>query len=164
MPPETPPSQVEPRRMFPAPPPVSEDETLTVSGDTWELTVPSTVERKQARAEALVFAGFDSTEKRLFLLIRKEVNGDSATGLTTFVTEVKSDFGNSGFSPVSETKGTINGVSFVKIEGFKAPLVLHNWMLVKSGRGYLFACGGIMTQAAAHAAVCGRVADSLKLK
>lgn len=160
-----------PTPVQPPPPVVVEPEpepepsnTVTVSGDTWELTVPSSVQRGRARNPSVVFAGLDNGEKRLFLLVRKEVKGDSAEGLKTFVDEVTSDFVESGFTPTVKDKGTINGVPFAKLEGFKPPIVMHNWMLVKSENGYLLACGGLMTQAASHAEVCSKVAASLKLK
>jgi hypothetical protein len=163
-PPEAPtPVQPAPKPV-PLPEPEPEDDSTVVVGDTWELTVPSTVDRKRTRGDALVYAGFDPTAKRLIMLVREEVNGDSATGLTTFSTTVKSSFKDSGFNVISETTGTINGVPFIKVEGFKPPIVLHNWMLVKSGQGYLLGCGGIMLQAAEHAGVCSKIAASLKLK
>ena len=151
------------------PPPTVPDEpepsnTQTYSGDTWELTVPSTVERGRPRNPHVVFAGVDESEKRLILPVRKEVKGDSAADLNELYEDVKSDFTESGFIPTSEEKGTANGVPFRKIQGFKPPMVMHNWVLVKSQNGYLLACGGLMTQAARHVEVCSNVMRTLKLK
>lgn len=160
-----PPEAPTPVKPVPAPPaPEPEDESQTFSGDTWELTVPSTVMRGRARNPEVLFAGIDQAEKRLILLVGKEVKGDSATGLVSLTNEVKADLKDNAFVTISELKGTVNGVPFTKIEAFKPPVVMHNWVLVRSEVGYLLACGGLMTNAASHADVCSSVARSLKLK
>lgn len=153
--------------VLPPPVPVEEPEQPDVqkfSGDTWELTVPSSVSRGRARNPNVVFAGLDNSEKRLILLVRKEVKGDSAADLNELYTEVKTDFMESGFIPTNEDKGTASGVPFKSIQGFKPPVTMYNWVLVKNEHGYLLACGGLMTQAARHAEVCSGVLRSLKLK
>jgi len=151
----------------PAPPPEPVDDSQTFAGDTWQLTVPSTVERKRTDDENLVFAGTDSSEKRLILLVREEVKGNSDTSAA------RADLANSlvlgglsnGFVPTTESTGNLNGVPFTKVELVKPQVaVTHNWVLVQSGHGYALACGGAISNAAKHATVCATIATSLKLK
>ncbi len=147
------------------PPPVPEPSPFTTySGDTWELTVPSTVDRKPAKADALLFAGFDVTEKRLFALIREEVKGTSATDLDAIAAKIKASFKEDDVTVMNESRGTVHGVPFIRFEAYKAPMAIYSWVLVKSDNAYLFTCGGFIAKAAEHAGVCTKAASTLKLK
>lgn len=135
----------------------------TYSGDGWKLTVPSAIKRGTPKnPERIQFAGIDPVARRIVLLVREEVSDE--TNLQDFTERSKLGMVANDMKILSEESGESKSSKYMHVVALKEPLVIHNWMLLKSNLGYTLVCAGVPDDPSQHAKFCTDIFKSLHLK
>lgn len=159
-----PPVVPEPKIEAPEP---AKPKVKVISGDTWQLTVPSSV-RTMERDSFLLYKGGDPSEHRFIMLAREEVKNQNASPSATlenYVSDLIPDL-KSNQVLVSRKTGVINHNDFINLNivvdmGGPTLVDVHTWFFIKSDQVYLLTCA---LQSGDNPVKCSDIADTFVLK